>query len=142
LTADGLSLEDKLSLEFLVCDRSTRNVENSHRTIHDTSGTQYRGTQSSDSLSSELRHRNNQRGAKRKGQGFPNAGLYIMWLKYQEHTCMDHTQNISLYLMWYYPASDYPGMPGHFQTVLPHLKTQKKNQPAEHRNYYMRQIHS
>jgi hypothetical protein len=93
LTAEGLAAKDKLGLELLECDRGTGNVENSHRTNRDTFDTRHTGISSSDSLSTERRHRNNQRASEKHRQGFPKVGHYDTWLIYQEHILVDKNHN-------------------------------------------------
>jgi hypothetical protein len=123
LTGVGLSAKDKLGLELLECDRGTGDVENSHRKNRDTFGTRHTGIASSDALSAERRHRNNQRASEKHHQGFPKVGHYDTLLIDQEQILVDKNHNTILYPTWSNPACDYLDTPERFQTVPLHSES-------------------
>jgi hypothetical protein len=96
------------------------NVENSHRTNRDTFGTRHTDIASSDSLSAERRHRNNQRASEKHRQGFPKVGHSDTWLIDHEQILVDKNHNTILYPTWSNPACYYLYTPERFQTVPLH----------------------
>jgi hypothetical protein len=85
LNAKGEPAKDKLDFQLIEYDRGTNNVESGQHINRDTFGTRHIDIESSDSLSSERRHRHNQRASEKHRTGYPMIGHYDSWLVDQKN---------------------------------------------------------
>jgi hypothetical protein len=120
INAKGEPAKDKLGFQLIECDRGTKKFESGHRINRDTFVTRHTGIESSDSFSTERRHRHNQLALEKHRAGYPKVGHYDSWLVDQEQILTEENHNILLFPTWSNASCNYVNTSETFQTVPLH----------------------